>query len=64
MPGNPERDWGRPSWPTGPGNGKNPKTVRDSQDGKGCPFLLLVMAGILVVPGMLQVLGLSVLVFA
>lgn len=44
--GNPERDWGLPSHPVGPGNGTDKKTVRDSQDGKGCAVLAFALVSV------------------
>lgn len=62
--GNPERDWGRPGWSTGPGNGKNPKTVRDSQDGKGCRMMALLLLVVLSLPAVAGFTGLGVWLFA
>ncbi len=47
--GNPERDWGRPSWPTG-GGGKPPKGPKITYHGgakgpndKGCRLTALII---------------------
>lgn len=56
MSSNPEREWGRPSWPTAP----NKKTVRDQDTSGKASFQIRVIAAALVAAPSAVMAGLAV----